>query len=208
MDRYCPECNSTMTPSLVGYLCPDCGHVQRFYTMTGTQLQSTSLPIPKATSGADGAAEEKLPRTDDKPKISPESISSNAYDDDSKDRNKVRGTLRRLMVPELPPAHDHGSPAKKIQTIGAKSEGDNIFENYDDLLDTTVEDAESSAPSQSSTEVQSNTQISPSETVAQLQSSQNQTTNTKKHVPVWVWLVSGLIIFLSTALILLLIIVS
>jgi len=197
MDRYCPECNSTMTPSLVGYLCPDCGHMQRFYTMTGTQLQSTSLPVPKSTSGVDDVPKDKLPKLDQaNEKIDTGSETA---------RNDVRSTLKRLMVPELPPAHDHGEPAKVKSESAISTEGRDVFENYDDLIDTTVEDAESTdKPTEPVAAKNTPEQAAPisDKHISAIES------KTKKHLPVWVWILSGIIIFLSTALILLLIIVT
>ena len=79
MDRYCPECNSNMTPSLVGYLCPDCGNVQRFYTMTGTQLKSTAIPATKSSLDSDEPTEKTV--------TAENSINTQEFDDES--RNKV-----------------------------------------------------------------------------------------------------------------------
>lgn len=87
MDRYCPECNSTMTPSLVGYLCANCGSMQRFYTDTGPMPTNPS-PMPVHTSNP-------LPSQ-------PSEASSRVLPD-----NKLQATLKRLLVPELPPPHSH-----------------------------------------------------------------------------------------------------
>lgn len=32
MDRFCPECNNKMNASIVGHLCINCGHIQRFHS--------------------------------------------------------------------------------------------------------------------------------------------------------------------------------
>lgn len=90
MDRYCPECNSTMTPSLVGYLCVNCGHTQRFYS-----AQESALAMPTATFASE-------PQNNTKPKQRPQAIKHN-----SRPNNKVKSTLKRLMVPELAPPHHH-----------------------------------------------------------------------------------------------------
>jgi len=89
MDRYCPECNSTMTPSLVGYLCPSCGNMQRFYS------QSTTISPRVEVIDADTAESAAEP--------SPIALTTTNITD--KSSNKVRSTLKRLMVPELAPPH-------------------------------------------------------------------------------------------------------
>jgi hypothetical protein len=200
MDRYCPECNSNMTPSLVGYLCPDCGHVQRFYTMTGTQLKSTSIPTPKATLGADGPEEDKLP--------SAVKIDAN-NEANSNSNNKVRSTLKRLMVPELPPPHDHGSPAKLETTTAAYTpNSSNIFENYDDLIDTTVKNTDvEAADTADASLVNEEVEQKVEQKVQKIEQSRTETQPKQKRVPLWVWLASGLIIFLTTAVVLLLLVV-
>ena len=190
MDRYCPECNSTMTPSLVGYLCTDCGNVQRFYTMSGTQLQSTSIPTPKSLGSLDDRREDKIPKLDENNNnIDQESIS---------EKNTVKKTLKRLMIPELAPPHDHGEPAK-VMSKSNVSESTNIFGNYDDLLETSSGESDATAPAVKE-------EMPPSPTIAEIQDVKN--TNTSKRLPAWVWIISGIIIFLSTALILLLIVVT
>lgn len=92
MDRYCPECNSSMTPSLVGYLCPDCGHLQRFYTDTATLSPATTQKEESlsASTGSDTAASD---------------MQASSGTAESPERKKIRSTLKRLMVPELPPPH-------------------------------------------------------------------------------------------------------
>ena len=199
MDRYCPECNSTMTPSLVGYLCPDCGNVQRFYTMTGTQLKSTAIPATKSSLDSDEPSENTI--------TAENSINTQEFDDES--RNKVRSTLKRLMIPELAPPHDHGEPAKIASTGINKNysvKSSNIFENYDDLLDTTVNknDAEST-PVQPEVDLALAPNLEEKIQKAEIQTKEN--TETPKKLPIWVWLVSALVIFLSTAVVLLLIVV-
>ncbi len=90
MDRYCPECNSTMTPSLVGYLCSNCGNMQRFYTESNPLFIShTEMPMPSGSPS---------------PQQPPTAV-------DSVGSNKIRSTLKRLMVPELPPPHGYDSTA-------------------------------------------------------------------------------------------------
>ena len=197
MDRYCPECNSNMTPSLVGYLCPDCGHMQRFYTMSGTQLQKTSIPLPKSISGVDDSPIRKPEDTlKSQSAASVASTTSNSGDV----KGNVRSMLKRLMVPELPPPHSHGGPAKIATTTKPSEASTSVFENYDDLLDTAIKDTEpinySPAPL-------------PEEMPNQASASNQQTEATgHKHIPLWIWLVSAFIIFISTALILLLLIIT
>lgn len=89
MDRYCPECNSTMTPSLVGHLCTECGHMQRFYTASAVAPSALDQDQPTAPA----------PET-----ITPFESSTST---DTPEQKKIRSTLKRLMVPELSPPHHH-----------------------------------------------------------------------------------------------------
>lgn len=92
MDRYCPECNSTMTPSLVGHLCINCGHTQRFYSP-----QESSMTLPTTEVGPSVASSTKSePKHTNKPKKR-----------HTKPNNKIKSTLKRLMVPEIAPPHPH-----------------------------------------------------------------------------------------------------
>lgn len=88
MDRYCPECNSTMTPSLVGYLCSECGHMQRFYA-----------PSPVVSPSPTDQPAYPAPQT---PLMSEDPVKN-----DTPEQRKIRSTLKRLMVPELSPPHHH-----------------------------------------------------------------------------------------------------
>jgi DNA-directed RNA polymerase subunit M/transcription elongation factor TFIIS len=107
MDRYCPECNSTMTPSLVGYLCPNCGNMQRFYS------QSTTISPRVEIMGTD--TEEATTRTDKTP------ITTAPTKATEPSQNKVRSTLKRLMVPELsPPHHEQIIVGDEIATMPAQ----------------------------------------------------------------------------------------
>ena len=93
MDRYCPECNSTMTPSLVGYLCSSCGHMQRFYS---AEESAMSLPRPPTTSMQNTEHIKDTTGQHTKPKKH-----------HKEPKNKVRATLKRLMLPELTSPHTH-----------------------------------------------------------------------------------------------------
>lgn len=94
MDRYCPECNSTMNPSLVGYLCINCGHVQRFYSAGESALAAPKTPMISATGNN---------HTANKPKHHNKPHGNNI----KQSNNRVKSTLKRLMVPELAPPHPH-----------------------------------------------------------------------------------------------------
>ena len=108
MDRYCPECNATMTPSLVGYLCSNCGNMQRFHTQTATISPRIEVLPTSSEDSLDNTAE-----PDSKPEAKP--------------NNKVKSTLKRLMVPELSPPHheqliaegnqDQSLPAQKADKL-------------------------------------------------------------------------------------------
>lgn len=171
MDRYCPECNSTMTPSLVGYLCPDCGHMQRFYTMTGTELQSTSIP---AASAVDSSDEPEAPQQSKSKPVSSEAVRS-----EPRSNNGVRNTLKRLMVPELPPPHDHVLESIKSPTPeqSAAINNSSQADEYDELLGMPM-DADKS---------ESSTTTATNEEPIQKPKKKHHITN---------WLLSGLVIFL------------
>lgn len=94
MDRYCPECNSNMTPSLVGYLCVNCGHVQRFYSAKGATMSAPVAPALIHSSAT----------TPDEHERNHHHKSTQKH---AKPKNKVKTTLKRLMVPELAPPHAH-----------------------------------------------------------------------------------------------------
>lgn len=100
MDRYCPECNSTMTPSLVGYLCVNCGHLQRFYS-----ANEAGLATPIATKAAPITGSAENPNKPHKSEV--------------KKQNKIKSTLSRLMVPEIAPPHHHliGDGGDNIQPV-------------------------------------------------------------------------------------------
>ena len=170
--------------------------MQRFYTMSGTQLQKTSIPLPKSISGVDDSPIRKPQDT-----LKSQSAASSASTSTSGDvKGNVRSMLKRLMVPELPPPHSHGGPAKIATTTKPSEASASVFENYDDLLDTAIKDTEpinySPAPL-------------PEEMPNQASASNQQTEATgHKHIPLWIWLVSAFIIFISTALILLLLIIT
>jgi hypothetical protein len=78
-----------MTPSIVGYLCVNCGHAQRFYSNTEAALATPAHQI--GTTPSNLSISNKT-----EPQIDP--IRSKA---------QIKSTLKRLMVPELPEAHPH-----------------------------------------------------------------------------------------------------
>jgi hypothetical protein len=143
--------------------------MQRFYTMTGTELQSTSTPIPSSASVSEETEESSEPKAI---KSNPEST--------AEETNKVRGTLKRLMVPELPPPHDHimesiKSPTpQQVDAIRANDKSD----NYDELLSLSM-DADKAESS-----------------IAQSADAEQQEQKPKKKFHITNWLLSGVIIFL------------
>ncbi len=109
MDRYCSECNTTMTPSLVGYLCSNCGNLQRFYTASDSMAQITTLPrIERVTVASSGDA------VNSAGPLAPDTTP-----------NPVRSTLKRLLVPELSPPHPHQTlaVADELSTKGSDNIG-------------------------------------------------------------------------------------
>lgn len=195
MDRYCSECNSTMTPSLVGYLCPNCGNLQRFYTMTGTQLKAISPPRM-------GGSEDNKPIVaieHETKKAIPEAGSS------EKLHKKIKKTMKRLMVPELPPPHE----VQKMQTTKSLS-GD---QKYYDLIDSSSGDnkqltAEASPLPNTSKGISTEDIPSTVEEIQQHVDISKEYELKKKHLPIWVWLLLGLMIFTIVSIALLFVIQS
>lgn len=89
MDRYCPECHSHMTPSLVGYLCVNCGHAQRFYSNTEAAMAKPVMPVKNH-----------------EPELA-KSIKTEPKNTSKTGKRQIKSTLKRLMVPELPEPHHH-----------------------------------------------------------------------------------------------------
>lgn len=121
MDRYCPECNATMTPSLVGYLCPNCGNMQRFHTQTAT----ISPRIEVLPAGESDDVEDTIKPHED-------------VNSEASSNNKVKSTLKRLMVPELSPPHheqliaggDHDITAQKADKLPSEFDTANTSSSY------------------------------------------------------------------------------
>jgi hypothetical protein len=147
--------------------------MQRFYTMTGTELQSTSIPAPSAV--ASSGEPETPQQSADKP------ISSEAVTAEPQSNNGVRSTLKRLMVPELSPPHDHvlesiKSPAPEQSAAINNSNQEN---EYDELLGMPMDADKSESPTSSAAVT--------NEEPAQKPKKKHHITN---------WLLSGAIIFL------------
>lgn len=93
-----------MKPSLVGYLCVNCGHVQRFYSDSESAMAAPAPQImPMVAHAAPKSTSE--PKNNTKPS-----------------KRQIKATLKRLMVPELPEPHDyHASAVPNPNTSYAKS---------------------------------------------------------------------------------------
>lgn len=119
MDRYCPECNSTMTPSLVGYLCPNCGNMQRFYSQSTTISPRAEIMDTATEEAPTETGQTQTPITTSPTKAAEVSP------------NKVRSTLKRLMVPELSPPHHEQIIAGDEDAIMPAQKADKLPADFD-----------------------------------------------------------------------------
>ncbi len=105
MDLLCPNCDSTLTPSAVGYLCVDCGAVHKFYrTPDGTPIDPSvkrKVDGPRIDSGS-GASQLAGHRHNAQPHHTPIDHSSSATY-----KRRLRHRLKQLIVPELPSPLEH-----------------------------------------------------------------------------------------------------
>lgn len=162
MDRYCPECNSTMTPSLVGYLCSNCGHMQRFYS------QSATIQARPEQVGVDS-----VDVTDKKPITSGQQQSQPSV---TMPNNKVRSTLKRLMVPELAPPHHEQLISYEAKEIPAQK-----ADKIDPILENNQSEYQPKA-------------YQPDQIAQDFKANQNSPTH---HSSKWLWV--ALVLFLLTA---------
>lgn len=73
MDYYCPDCNSPLTHSIVGYLCHSCGNVHSHEKAASGQISSGPRPIAIHTSSPVSQKPTQLPQkptVSDRPKSS------------------------------------------------------------------------------------------------------------------------------------------
>lgn len=195
MDRYCPECNSNMTPSLVGYLCVNCGHVQRFYSAQESALVSPVIHQQLSPNTSNTSSHPKLHK-----KAS------------TKPQNSVKQTIKRLMVPELSPPHSHliGDGDSNIQPVLAdrivdeqqmpalKSADQDTQVSYDEQPSTRSDQAHNDDISQSGDVPNQSSNLS------ELQSALHPQRNTS----IWIMLGLAILMLLVAAAVLFLIILS
>lgn len=179
MNRYCTECNSITTPSLVGYLCPECGNVQRFYSATDSAMLGSSLARVEA---ADTSSADMNVMPSQLAKLSSETKQTYS-------NNKVKSMLKRLVVPELAPPHqtliDSGSvvsPSLNNNHIGVTDQTNTINNG----IENTREGSDRSDLSQ--------------------RDNLEATVATQKDPSVWTWIIVGILIFVAMVIILLTII--
>ena len=162
MDRYCPECNSTMTPSLVGYLCANCGHMQRFYSESATIQAKPEAISVNSVDTSDTPVNSSHPQK---------------YSDESQANNKVRSTLKRLMVPELAPPHHEQLISNEPKQIPAQKA---------DKLEPMVESDQLAYPSKA---------YQPDQIAQDFHQAQEPQTH---HSNKWLWI--ALVLFLLSAI--------
>lgn len=85
MEALCPDCNDELTPSIVGYLCHNCGSVHQFDKVS---KQSTSHK------------DSKHDITETSAKLSQKS-SQKESKSDIKNENKSQGRLKSFLVPRI-----------------------------------------------------------------------------------------------------------
>ena len=99
MDLLCPNCESTLTPSVMGYLCIDCGAVHKFYrTPDGTPVG----PNVKR-SAVNNIISENIPLDSS---TSPSNHQPANHTDSIQYQRRLRTRLKQMVVPELPSALD------------------------------------------------------------------------------------------------------
>lgn len=87
----CPNCDNTLTPSVVGYLCVGCGEVHKYYrTDDGTPIDPNIKRKPIGLESSQSA----------QPVAQIDHTGSQRY------KSRLRDRLHRLVVPELPSSID------------------------------------------------------------------------------------------------------
>lgn len=88
MEAHCPDCNTELTPSIVGYLCHGCGNVHTFNKVS--ELIRTGSLNTKNNSSASKTSSQK----------SSHSVFSNAPISKPQ-KTKFRHKLKKAFVPEI-----------------------------------------------------------------------------------------------------------
>lgn len=98
MDLLCPNCENTLTPSVVGYLCVGCGEVHKFYrTPDGTPID------PDIKRRIDNTPT----NTTGQPLATVSSIQQPAnHTNSTQFKRTLKTRLKQMVVPELPPVID------------------------------------------------------------------------------------------------------
>ena len=101
MDRYCPECNKRMNPSIVGHLCINCGHIQRFHSTDEASLINTNHESYSANSNVNIRIIDKSKKPTDKPtnKIQAKKSSKIKY------QSNLKTKLSSMFVPKISQPH-------------------------------------------------------------------------------------------------------
>ncbi|MCX6805672.1 MAG: hypothetical protein NT114_03175 [Patescibacteria group bacterium] len=92
MNTPCPECQTALTPSIMGHLCHGCGAVYSFEKMSSM----------KASSGSTTAGEEFVPAKETTSKQKPSIADSLAGEPElSRKRSGVKHHVKKFLVPEI-----------------------------------------------------------------------------------------------------------
>lgn len=102
----CPVCSTPMVHSAVGYMCPECGHLERHQGHSGAQapevsLQPTAKIIHQGSTALHQPAQEAAqpkPQTQPNSTDSPETSSPEAI----RFHKRLKARIKRLVIPELP----------------------------------------------------------------------------------------------------------
>ena len=92
MNTPCPECQTALTPSIMGHLCHGCGAVYSFEKMSSM----------KATSGSTTAGEEFAPEKETTSKQKPSTKDDLAgQSEPSRKKSGVKHHVKKFLVPEI-----------------------------------------------------------------------------------------------------------
>ena len=92
MNTPCPECQTALTPSIMGHLCHGCGAVYSFEKMSSM----------KATSGSTTAGEEFAPEKETTSKQKPSTKDDLAgQSEPSRKKSGVKHNVKKFLVPEI-----------------------------------------------------------------------------------------------------------
>jgi len=193
-----------MTPSLVGYLCVNCGHAQRFYSAQEAALATPKTPSITTTHSNSNSTNSK---TQEKHLSQPKRK--------NKSNNKVKSTLKRLMVPEIAPPHPHliGEGDNNIKPVLADKITDE--QEMPAMIESNAPNSESihqdSQTTNSNPIAEADTEIHQSSAIPNQSSNLTELESAlhpQKNTSIWVMLGLALLMLIVAAAVLFLIILS